>query len=69
MIALNDYVIGLALFLIFTLALGRALYMRNRRPKFLYGKRQSVALVQRARRARFETREELLEIRPFSQSA
>ena len=46
----------------------RALYSKYRRPKFLYGERQSVAQIQRARRMKtLDTREDF-ESRHFSPS-
>lgn len=52
--------IGSALALVFAALAIRVVYQQYRRPKFLYGSRQSVATIQRARRIKtFESREEL----------
>jgi hypothetical protein len=64
----NADLLAAAAIILVALAVVRFAY-RRRRPKFLYGAHQSVAMIQQARRAKtFEVREDL-ENRHFSPSA
>jgi hypothetical protein len=56
----NIELIGSAFGLFFVALAIRAVYQKYRRPKFLYGERQSVSKIQRARRMKMlDTREDL----------